>query len=341
MGVYTGLVDGSRLVGSSRLYHVTYSDGDDEELESAILLASIADNQGEASSTSSEEDLEDKKSSLSNLSRDPSVSESENGVEKWYAYWDADYGRHYYYNPTMEVTQWVMPDNYVPEDEDDSNSDRPESKGSPAVDPQMRKRFSSGLASPLEVDIAGTENTTERQQNGGSPIITEATPMGRLAANSIDERKVVKEREQKDTTPEILTQGNKFINQRTPTPQIVEQETPPNLLPNYIDPTIRRRSSSKRGVIEDLDFDSPGGPIDVEKQELRSSKIKIAMYLTMMLFAVMAGEWRARYRAKRGCVGGGGGTLFHVIILTLCVAVCYSSLQLCSELALGMAIEMG
>lgn len=191
--------------------------------------------------------------------------------------------------------------------------------------------------------------------------------MGRLAANRIDEGKVVKEREQKDTTPEILTQGNKFINQVreqranarvcsldlliltrrfyllqcTPTPQIVEQETPPNLLPNDIDSTIRRRSSSKRGVDEDLDFDSPGGPIDVEKQELRSSKIKIAMYLTMMLFAVMAGEWRARYRAKRGCVGGGGGALFHFIILTLCVAVFYYSLQLCSELALGMAMEMG
>ena len=66
-------------------------------------------------------------------------------MEKWYAYWDADYGRHYYYNPTTEVTQWVMPDNYVAED-GDSESDRPDYKGSPAVDPSLRKNFSQSIS---------------------------------------------------------------------------------------------------------------------------------------------------------------------------------------------------
>ncbi|GMH98447.1 hypothetical protein TrVE_jg6058 [Triparma verrucosa] len=280
LGVYTGVVDGSRLVGSSRLYHVTYSDGDDEELESAILLASIADNQGDDSSTSSEEGMEDKKSILSSAERESTISEWDN-VEKWYAYWDADYGRHYYYNPTTEVTQWVMPDNYVAED-GDSESDRPDSKGSPAVDPSLRKSYSQSIS-----DASGEK---ENDRFGAhSPLVTEATPTGRMAttsasSSSIDEMQMqmMADRE-KDTTPEILTQGNKFINQRTPTPQI--SETPPNLLPN--DGGIGIRRGKRVSISDEIDYSYGGGPIDVEKEELRSSKIKIAMYLLMMLFAVM------------------------------------------------------
>ena len=74
-----------------------------------------------------------------------------------------------------------------------------------------------------------------------------------------------------DTTPEILTQGNKFINQRTPTPQI--SETPPNLLPN--DGGIGIRRGKRVSISDEIDYSYGGGPIDVEKEELRSSKIKI------------------------------------------------------------------
>ena len=41
------------------------------------------------------------------------------GEEKWFAYWNVEYNRHYYFNPRTGETTWTMPDNYV---EDDSSS---------------------------------------------------------------------------------------------------------------------------------------------------------------------------------------------------------------------------
>ena len=43
--------------------------------------------------------------------------------ERWFAYWNDQYDRHYYFNPATGETTWTMPDNYIEESEEEDEYD--------------------------------------------------------------------------------------------------------------------------------------------------------------------------------------------------------------------------
>ncbi|GMH66487.1 hypothetical protein TrRE_jg9605, partial [Triparma retinervis] len=70
------------------------------------------------------------------------------GEEKWFAYWNVEYNRHYYFNPRTGETTWTMPDNYVEDDSSSLGEDEGGSGGSNngASDPPSAAALAGGKA---------------------------------------------------------------------------------------------------------------------------------------------------------------------------------------------------
>ncbi|GMI28474.1 hypothetical protein TrCOL_g7036 [Triparma columacea] len=90
---------------------------------------------------------------------------TEEGEEKWFAYWNAEYNRHYYFNPDTGETTWTMPDNYIEDDCDEGDSDggeevRGEDRISTGINGEDGNELRRGIRKGTRDGVGGEDEIT-------------------------------------------------------------------------------------------------------------------------------------------------------------------------------------